>query len=925
MSRLSITARLVMLVALMLGVFVTTNYFLSTRLAQTAYILGDEADYVSRLTVANAANKAFGDLKYWLSDQSVSLLMMSERRAKEARGRLDIALGSLSRFDPDTAAIISREVDALETQMQLAINAYTDNSRVLGNSLVAKARTHVDVIDRQLTSLVSRLEHEALNTSSRGVDQTARTVHTANLVVLLVTVMGLALTVYVLRSITVPLQRLVTSMQEITRGNLEVDIPEETHDEIGAMTRTLRMFRDGLLERERLASDREAARVALARAEGQLTEAIESISEAFVLFDAEDRLVLCNRKYRELYEGMDVEIRDGASYPDLCRSVVESGMVLSARGRMEEWLNERIKRHLNPHGPYEYELTDGRWMRVSERKTHDNGIVSVFTDITDLMSREMQLAETVEHLREARDQAMQATQAKSQFLANMSHELRTPLNAIIGYSEMLEEDARDRGDEESVADLNKIHSAGRHLLSLINEILDLAKIEVGKMDLYLEDVDLAALLDEVTSTILPLVESRGNNLQRDLEDDLGFVRTDQTKLRQMLLNLLSNAAKFTENGQVKLTVRREMREGDTWLVFAVEDTGIGMNSEQLARVFDEFAQADASTTRKYGGTGLGLSISQRFCRMLGGTIEVSSEPGKGSVFTIHMPAASRGQQEADTLIQEPTADHAPETGQCKVLVIDDDPVVRELITRFLGKEGFQVVNAGAGREGLSLAKQIKPDVISLDVLMPGMDGWTVLMKLKEDAETADTPVVMLSIVDEKKIGYTLGAADYLTKPVDRSRLLHVMEKHCRGRFTGPVLVVDDDAAAREVTCTALEREDVGVIQAGDGKQALELLARVTPQIILLDLMMPVMDGFEFLEALKERPEWQAIPVVVITSKDLSDADHERLNGKVRNVIGKGNYTESDMLKMLQRVVRQVSNTAPAGLRSRGGNQARGSV
>ena len=925
MSRLSITARLVMLVALMLGVFVTTNYFLSTRLAQTAYILGDEADYVSRLTVANAANKAFGDLKYWLSDQSVSLLMMSERRAKEARGRLDIALGSLSRFDPDTAAIISREVDALETQMQLAINAYTDNSRVLGNSLVAKARTHVDVIDRQLTSLVSRLEHEALNTSSRGVDQTARTVHTANLVVLLVTVMGLALTVYVLRSITVPLQRLVTSMQEITRGNLEVDIPEETHDEIGAMTRTLRMFRDGLLERERLASDREAARVALARAEGQLTEAIESISEAFVLFDAEDRLVLCNRKYRELYEGMDVEIRDGASYPDLCRSVVESGMVLSARGRMEEWLNERIKRHLNPHGPYEYELTDGRWMRVSERKTHDNGIVSVFTDITDLMSREMQLAETVEHLREARDQAMQATQAKSQFLANMSHELRTPLNAIIGYSEMLEEDARDRGDEESVADLNKIHSAGRHLLSLINEILDLAKIEVGKMDLYLEDVDLAALLDEVTSTILPLVESRGNTLQRDLEDDLGFVRTDQTKLRQMLLNLLSNAAKFTENGQVKLTVRREMREGDTWLVFAVEDTGIGMNSEQLARVFDEFAQADASTTRKYGGTGLGLSISQRFCRMLGGTIEVSSEPGKGSVFTIHMPAASRGQQEADTLIQEPTADHAPETGQCKVLVIDDDPVVRELITRFLGKEGFQVVNAGAGREGLSLAKQIKPDVISLDVLMPGMDGWTVLMKLKEDAETADTPVVMLSIVDEKKIGYTLGAADYLTKPVDRSRLLHVMEKHCRGRFTGPVLVVDDDAAAREVTCTALEREDVGVIQAGDGKQALELLARVTPQIILLDLMMPVMDGFEFLEALKERPEWQAIPVVVITSKDLSDADHERLNGKVRNVIGKGNYTESDMLKMLQRVVRQVSNTAPAGLRSRGGNQARGSV
>lgn len=915
MSRLSITARLIMLVALMLCVFVATNYFLNTRLAQTAYILGDEADFVTRLTVANAANKAFGDLKYWLSDQSVSLLMMSERRAKDARGRLDAALGNLSRFDPDTAAIISREVDALETQMRLAINAYTENSRVLGNSLVAKARTHVDTIDKQLTLLVSRLEQEALNTSSRAVDQTARTVHTANLIVLLATIFGLGLTVYVLRSITGPLQRLVTSMQEITRGNLEVDIPEETHDEIGAMTRTLRMFRDGLLERERLASEREAARVALARAEGQLAEAIESISEAFVLFDAEDRLVLCNRKYRELYEGMDVEIRDGASYPDLCRSVVESGMVLSARGRMEEWLNERIKRHLSPHGPYEYELSDGRWMRVSERKTHDNGIVSVFTDISDLKSREMQLAETVEHLKEARDQAMQATQAKSQFLANMSHELRTPLNAIIGYSEMLEEDARDRGDEEGVADLKKIHSAGRHLLSLINEILDLAKIEVGKMELYLEDVDLSELLDEVTSTILPLVESRGNTLQRDIEEDLGIVRTDQTKLRQMLLNLLSNAAKFTENGQVKLTARHDMREGEAWLVFAVEDTGIGMNSEQLSRVFDEFAQADASTTRKYGGTGLGLSISQRFCRMLGGTIEVSSEQGKGSVFAIHMPAASREQQEADNVIQAPSADYASEPGQCKVLVIDDDPVVRELITRSLGKEGFQVVNASAGSEGLSLAKQIKPDVISLDVLMPGMDGWTVLMKLKEDAETADTPVVMVSIVDEKKIGYTLGASDYLTKPVDRSRLLHVMEKHCRGRFTGPVLLVDDDAGARELTCSTLEKEGVEVMQAGDGHQAIELLEQVLPQIILLDLVMPVMDGFEFLEALKARPEWQAIPVVVITAKDLSEADHERLNGKVMNVIGKGKYTESDMLKMLQRVVRQVSNTGHGKVRS----------
>ena len=343
--------------------------------------------------------------------------------------------------------------------------------------------------------------------------------------------------------------------------------------------------------------------------------------------------------------------------------------------------------------------------------------------------------------------------------------------------------------------------------------------------------------------------------------------------------------------------------------FRVRDTGIGMTAEQLERVFDEFAQADASTTRKYGGTGLGLSISQRFCKMLGGEIEVSSEPGQGSVFTIRIPADSSNaevSQEAHTGT-EPAFECVTDNGQCKVLVIDDDPVVRDLISRFLRKEGFQVLNASAGDEGVAMAKQFKPDVISLDVLMPGMDGWSVLMQLKEADETVDTPVVMVSIIDEKKIGYSLGAADYLTKPIARDRLIHVMEKHCRGRFVGPVLLIDDDAVARELTCAMLEKEEVDVVQAADGKQALELLEQVLPQIILLDLMMPVMDGFEFLEELKMRPEWQSIPVVVITAKDLTDADHERLNGKVRSVIGKGNYTESDLMKMLHRAVRQVSN------------------
>ena len=576
---------------------------------------------------------------------------------------------------------------------------------------------------------------------------------------------------------------------------------------------------------------------------------------------------------------------------------------------------ERISQHRSPQGVHEYELADGRWMRVSERRTQDKGVVSVFTDVSDLKNREAQLAQSVEQLKEARDQAMQATQAKSQFLANMSHELRTPLNAIIGYSEMLEEDAEDRGDDTAVADLKKIHNAGRHLLSLINEILDLAKIEVGKMELYLEEVDLAGLLDDITNTILPVIESHGNRLQLDVPQGLGIIRTDQTKLRQMLLNLLSNAAKFTEQGQVTLAVSRSLQNGVDWLTIAVQDTGIGMNAEQLGRVFDEFAQADASTTRKYGGTGLGLSISQRFCHMLGGQIEVTSESGKGSVFTIHIPADSSNPEELQPAAIESTrlaSGGNGDTGQGKVLVIDDDPVVRELISRFLTKEGFQVICASAGSEGVAMAKQHKPDVISLDVLMPGMDGWSVLMQLKDADETADTPVIMVSIIDEKKIGYSLGAADYLTKPIDRKRLIHVMDKHCQGRFVGPVLLVDDDAAVRGLVCAMLEKEDVDVVQAADGQQALELLEQLSPQIILLDLMMPVMDGFEFLEELKKRPELQSVPVVVITAKDLTEADHERLNGKVRSVIGKGNYSESDLMKMLKRAIRQAYNGESPG-------------
>jgi CheY-like chemotaxis protein/anti-sigma regulatory factor (Ser/Thr protein kinase) len=367
------------------------------------------------------------------------------------------------------------------------------------------------------------------------------------------------------------------------------------------------------------------------------------------------------------------------------------------------------------------------------------------------------------------------------------------------------------------------------------------------------------------------------------------MRADLTKLRQALFNLVSNACKFTERGVVSLEVTRDARaEGDA-LVFAVRDTGIGMTPEQMARLFQEFAQADASTTRRFGGTGLGLALSRRICRMMGGDITVESEPGRGSTFTIRLPAEVR---EPTREAPIPAAGETALSGVSTVLVIDDDGAVRDLMARFLGKEGFRVVTAPGGEEGLRLARERRPDVITLDVLMPGMDGWSVLAALKADAALAEIPVVMLTMLDDRNLGYALGAADYLTKPIDRERLVTVLGHYRRDL---PVLVVDDDADFRELARRTLEREGYTVVEAVNGRAALDRLRDTTPSVILLDLMMPEMDGFDFVTAARENAAWRSLPIVVITAKDLTPEDHERLNGYVTRVLQKGGLTRDTLL------------------------------
>jgi CheY-like chemotaxis protein/nitrogen-specific signal transduction histidine kinase len=526
--------------------------------------------------------------------------------------------------------------------------------------------------------------------------------------------------------------------------------------------------------------------------------------------------------------------------------------------------------------------------------------VGAWLDITERKQAEEALAEKSRELEAA-------SNAKSQFLANVSHELRTPLNAILSYSQLLLEELEDRGQHDFTPDLEKIHAAGAHLLGLINDILDLSKIEAGKMDLYLETFDVPTLVRDVVALVRPLVERNANTLNVQCADGIGAMRADVTKVRQALFNLLSNATKFTEHGTVSLSVTRGPIDGVDAVTFAVSDSGIGMSPEQTARLFQAFAQADSSTTRKYGGTGLGLAISRHFCRMMGGDITVESVIGTGSAFTIRLPAEVAGPATTSEPGAEPTPGPPPDS-RPTLLVIDDDATARELMQRFLATEGFHIVTASSGADGLRLAEELRPDAITLDVLMPGMDGWAVLTALKGDPALADIPVIMLTIVGERSMAYALGASEYLTKPIDRGRLTAVLERYRRENRAQTILVVEDDPATRDFLRRALEPEGWTVDEAENGQIGLARVAKSRPGLILLDLMMPEMDGFEFITELRRHEEWRSIPVVVITARDLTADDHRRLNGYVTAIVQKSAYGREDLLAevrdLLETSVRQ---------------------
>ena len=925
-------------------------------------------------------------------------------------------------LDPRLQPLLAGRLDSFRAHVAGADS--TPELRLRELAIVAQATRHLTEntsLSGELTSAVDRLVAVAkrdiaqANEDAQSVQKLSSTVLISAVLLSLLSSI-LIVWLYVGRSIVSRISALSRSMHAIAEGNLEASVPAGGSDEIGRMAAALAVFRATAIE----VKESNVREITAARR--RLVDAIESISEGFSLYDADDKLVIFNKRYRDMHGAGSIDIvRQGVTFETILRNAAAHGDIRDAGSGIDAWIAERLVRHRDPKGTHVQRRSDGRWIQINERKTDDGGTVAIYTDISELKQAEQAIQESEKRLRviaEAAPMAVlivtfedgiiqyanrrfcemfgfegssalglqarslyadpqhrakfidalrerghvegmeilfkrcsgeefwallasqriefegrpamisgladisdrkrmegqlhkaiwaaeQADRAKSDFVANMSHELRTPLNAIIGYSEILFEDAQAAGRDSDMADLRKIQDAGKHLLGLIDNVLDLSKIEAGKMTLYLETFELRPMIDSVAATVAALAKKNHNSLVVRSADDVGTMHADLTKVRQTLFNLLSNACKFTRNGTITLTAQREFDTAGDWIVFEVSDTGIGMTPEQQSRIFEAFTQADDSTARNYGGTGLGLSITKSFCRLMGGDVTLSSEAGMGTTFTVRLPAVTRAS--SDTAVA-PSGER-PESPQIAVpedaptvLVVDDDAYARELLCRHLQRTGYAVRMATNGEEAIQLARTLQPDVVTLDVLMPQMDGWAVLAAMKADVALADIPVIMVTITENQGIGFALGAADYLMKPIDRERLIRALDKCCPGGARRHVLIIEDDAPASELMRRTLQQIDCTVTEAENGRFGLERLGEELPDVILLDLMMPEMDGFEFIAKVRADPRWRRIPVIVVTAKLLTDHDRIRLNGQVQHLVQKGEYSNKAVLAALDELV-----------------------
>ena len=666
----------------------------------------------------------------------------------------------------------------------------------------------------------------------------------------------------------------------------------------------------------------EEAKEQVKETEKRMTDALNSMPHGISLWNKDDTLAMRNDYAFNIHKGAGIETyQPGITYEEQIDSWQKHDFFQFVDKKEKDAFFEKAKiSRKNLKGTLTVETPkfyNGSYWQATYTRLDDGGVFTIFSEITELKKREEELNKTISDLDLAREKANAANKTKSQFLANMSHELRTPLNAIIGLTEMLKEDAADDGLDDFEEPLDRVFNAGKHLLTLINDVLDLSKIEAGRIELFNETFELKSIIDDVIKTSQPLASKNENELILNYDKKIDFVTADQTRLKQVILNLISNACKFTEKGKITIDVKRKNKtyfrngrkisSGDLILI-DVSDTGIGMTQEQMSRLFNSFVQADSSTTRKYGGTGLGLTISKQLAILMGGDITIRSEMNKGTTFTatfladyLNATDNVKNQNIKEGPLIENVVSIENVNGKT-VLIIDDDPTVGELMKRQLLKENYKVVIAPNGKEGVRLARDLQPDVIILDILMPEMDGWSVLRTLKADPKVSDIPVIMASILDEKNKGFSLGAADFLSKPVQKEYLMKSIRNLIGNKENLKICLIEDDDGLRFTMKEILEKQNVKIIEAENGKVGMLLLENeeIKPDLILLDLMMPVMNGFEFLKTIRET-ELSSIPILVLTGAELTEEERKFLSGETHRILEKSDDTLSTIVNEVGKV------------------------
>jgi PAS domain S-box-containing protein len=622
--------------------------------------------------------------------------------------------------------------------------------------------------------------------------------------------------------------------------------------------------------------ERHQVEQALRQSEAKYRHIINAAADAIISLDEQGRVCEFNHAAEEMFGIAKEDIIGHPLTPIIpphLRDRHTAGLqhyLATGQRRLPHWYNIELPGWKRDGGEFPLEISFSL-LEAGEQKF----LTGVLREITERKRVE-------DELRQAREHAESATLAKSAFLANMSHELRTPMNAIIGFTRLVMRRTQDILPQRQYENLERILVSAEHLLNLINDILDLSKIEAGHMDLHPVCFPLAPLIDACLQTMGPIVQSKPIQFVKEVDPTLPLLYTDQIKVQQILVNLLSNAVKFTASGTVTIRARYQ----DEQLTIAVSDTGIGIPAEVLAHIFTEFRQVDSSSTRQYGGTGLGLSISRRLAQLLGGDITVQSVVGAGSTFTFTLPLRDDSTTTAINLdvIPLPPERPDPRAPDKIILAIDDDPDVVYLLQENLAESGYSVIGATSGKEGLERARVLRPFAITLDILMPHKDGWQTLYELKSEVATRDIPIIVLSIVDNKALGYRLGACDYLLKPFSRDMILAALMRVPAPRHR--LLVVDDDPQIIDMVRQFLDGEPYEVVAAADGRAALDAIAQQQPDIILLDLLMPRLDGFEVIEYLRQETPYRPLPIIVLTAKTLTPTERAVLDQSVRTVIQK---------------------------------------